>query len=378
MELGLSVSLSVGFISIIMLLASWLFQDKPGARPARFAFRVFYVAMLALFIIILIEDFWGSPLTRLLLDLSLAISAASLLLGILWRSESSIPNYIVYLLALAFVAADMLLMSDSLIPSYLLEMVCALMGAYALYHRPNGNAGDKGMILVLLVWAGIFALEISGLLNLNLEGYRQFKIEESLGLIFSPVYISGLTLFLVSSYMLDAQRELSLLASTDFMTGLHNRRHFLTEAQKLLKSADRYQYPMSILMCDIDHFKQVNDKHGHDTGDKVIKAFSECLKRMIRTDDILARYGGEEFVVLLPQANDLAALLVAERMREEAEILRIKAHQGKIVRFTVSFGVCQITDFDDIEVSIKEADTAMYEAKSKGRNRVSLFDNFEL
>ncbi len=129
-------------------------------------------------------------------------------------------------------------------------------------------------------------------------------------------------------------------------------------------------------MCDIDNFKQINDKHGHDTGDKVIKAFAACLQRMIRGDDILARYGGEEFMILLPQANDLAAMLAAERMREEAEALRITAHRGTL-RFTASFGVCQITDFKDIQISVSEADTAMYEAKNSGRNRVCLYENQE-
>ncbi len=371
MNIGFAMWLSVGCISVIMLSVSWFFKDKPTARPAYLAFRVFSLAMLALFVVIVMADYWENSFIRLLANVCLTISAASLLLGILWRSQSSIPNSVVYLWALAFVIDNILLTSDSSGPSYLLETIGALMAAYALFKRPNRNAGDKGMVLVLLVWVGVFVFEFS----MGLESQHTDTMENSFALVLAPTYVSGLVMFLISSYMLDAQHALGLLAATDSMTGLHNRRHFLKEAQKLLKSADRYQYPMSILMCDIDHFKQVNDNHGHDTGDKVIKAFSECLKRMIRTDDILARYGGEEFVVLLPQANDLAAMLVAERMREEAEVLRIKAHQGNIVRFTASFGVCQISDFNNIEISVKEADTAMYEAKNSGRNRVCLYDN---
>mgnify|MGYP000223321304 CR=1 FL=1 len=377
MDISMSIAISVGCISVIMLMASWLFQDRPGAKPARLAFRVFYISTLMVFILIMAEDQWGNPLVRLAMDLSLAISAGSLLLGILWRCGSTLPDYLVYVLVLIFVIDDVVSMRDSIVTGHILQIVCAMIGCYALLkRRPKSNAGDKGMALVLALWSGLFFLELLGIQGGDLSHYDDFHIEDSLSVISAPAYISGLTLFLISSYMLDAQYELALLASTDPMTGLHNRRYFLEESQKILKSANRYQYPISVIMCDIDNFKQINDKHGHDTGDKVIKAFAACLQRMIRGDDILARYGGEEFMILLPQANDLAAMLAAERMREEAEAIRIRGHR-ETLRFSASFGVCQITDFNDIQISVSEADTAMYEAKNSGRNRVCLYENQE-
>jgi len=375
MDISTSISISVGCISVIMLLASWLFQDRPGAKPARLAFRVFYVATLMVFILIMAEAQWENPLILLATDLVLAISACSLLLGVLWRCKSPIPNYAVYMLGLAFVLVDTVLMPGSLVPGHTLEVVCSAIAIAALLRRrPHRNGGDIGMALVLLVWAAAFLKELSG--GYGITSYDDYHVEDSLIMLIAPAYISGLTLFLISSYMLDAQHDLALLASTDPMTGLHNRRYFLDESQKILKSANRYQYPISVIMCDIDNFKQVNDKHGHDTGDKVIKAFAACLQRMIRGDDILARYGGEEFMILLPQANDLAAMLAAERMREEAEVLRIRGHR-ETLRFTASFGVCQITDFNDIQISVSEADTAMYQAKNSGRNRVCLYESQE-
>jgi len=378
MDVSMSISISVGCISIIMLLASWLFQDRPGAKPARLAFRVFYVATLMVFVLILAgQEQWGNPLVLLAMNLALATSACSLLLGVLWRCESSIPNYAVYILGLAYVMVDMIIMPKSLVPGHMLEVVCASIASVALLRRrPRRNGGDIGMALVLLVWAVVFLLELSGGYGGRLTSFDDYHMEDSLIMVTAPAYISGLTLFLISSYMLDAQHDLTLLAATDFMTGLHNRRYFLDESEKILRSASRYQYPISVIMCDIDNFKQINDKHGHDTGDKVIKAFADCLQRMIRGDDILARYGGEEFMILLPQANDLAAMLVAERMREEAEALRVKGHRESL-RFTASFGVCQITDFNDIQISVSEADTAMYQAKNSGRNRVCLYENQE-
>ena len=378
MDVSMSISISVGCISVIMLLASWLFQDRPGAKPARLAFRVFYVATLMVFILILAAKAQlENPLVWLALDLALAFSACSFLLGTLWRCESPVPNYAVYMLGLAFVMVHMILMPESLAPSYVFGAVCALTASVALFRRrPRRNGGDIGMALLFMVWIVVHFLELGGGFGGDVTNVHDYRIENSLIMITFPGFISGITLFLISSYMLDAQHDLALLASTDPMTGLHNRRYFLDESQKIIRSASRYQYPISVIMCDIDNFKHINDNHGHDTGDRVIKAFADCLQRMIRGDDILARYGGEEFMILLPQANDLAAMLVAERMREEAEALRVRGRR-ETVRFSASFGVCQITDFSDIQISVSEADTAMYQAKNSGRNRVCLYENQE-
>ncbi len=377
MDVSMSISISVGCISVIMLLASWLFQDRPGTKPARLAFRVFYVATLIVFIMLLAQAKWMNPLMHLAMDISLAISACSLLLGVLWRCKSPLPDYVAYLLGLMFVINGLILMPNSILPGYVLQVVCSSIAIVALLRRrPHRNGGDISMALVFMVWVGVILLEMSSEFGQGLHGFYAFHIEDSFSLIVSPAYISGLTLFLISSYMLDAQHDLALLASTDPLTGLHNRRYFLDESQKVLRSASRYEFPISVIMCDIDNFKKVNDKHGHDTGDKVIKAFAACLQRMIRGEDILARYGGEEFMILLPQANDLAVMLVAERMREEAEAIRVRGRR-ETVRFTASFGVVQITDFNDIQISVSEADTAMYQAKNSGRNRVCLYENLE-
>ncbi len=375
MNIDFFIWLSVGSISMIVLSVSLFFHDKRGARPARLAFRVFSLATLALFVSIAAAGVWDTPIIRLIADISIIILAVSLLLGILWRSQSAIPDSVVYLWALAFVIDKMLLTSNSSAPSYLLETIGALIAAYALFKRPNRNAADKGMMWVLLAWTGIYVFEFSSVINMELVGSQVYSMENTLALVLAPTYISGFVIFFISSFILDAQNELSLVAAIDSKTGLFKRYHFLDEAQKLLNSATRNKPPMSVLICDIDHFKQMNDQHGHDTGDKVIKAFSECLARIVTPNDILARYGDGKFVILQSQTNDLAAMLVAKRMCEEADALRIKIHHGSSVRFTVSFGVCQITDFDDIQTSVIEANTAMQEAKSNGRNRVSLYEN---
>ncbi len=374
MDLELAISLSVGCIAVIMLLASWLLQDKPGAKPARYAFRVFYIATIILFASILGDEYRPNPLISVILDISLATACGSMLLGVMWRCESSWPNKWVYFWGLVFICIEILIIPGSIFPSFVFVVVCSILSSYLLLNRlPITNAGDKGMAYISIGWSAIFLWEMFQGFGVS-QG--NFVIQNSISLIFSPVYISGMTLFLTSSYMLDAQDELAQQADTDPMTGLCNRRYFVRQAKKILNSASRYQHPISVIMCDIDNFKTINDKYGHETGDTVIKAFGNCLSKMLRNDDILARYGGEEFVILLPQANDLAVMLVAERMREEAEALAIKIPRGQL-RFTVSFGVCQVTDFSNIEISISEADTAMYQAKNSGRNRVCLYENQE-
>jgi diguanylate cyclase (GGDEF)-like protein len=373
MDIGFEVWISAGCIFVIMLSAIWFFKDKPGARPARLAFRIFSLALLALFIATVSADFYGVASIGLIANLSFIIAGASLLLGLLWRSQSVIPDYVVYLWALAFAMDNLLFKNDSLAPSYLLETMGALLAAYALFKRPNGNAGDKGIVLVLLVWVGVFVFEFSGAINVGSGDHKELALDNSLALVLAPTYMIGLTIFLISSYMLDAQHDFNLLAVTDSKTGLYKRYHFLEEAQALLTSASRAKYPMSILMCDIDSFKQVNHKYGHDSGDSVLKAFSECLASMVGTGDILARYEEGRFVMLLPKTNGEAAMLVAEHMREETEVIRVKANKGNSVRFTASFGVCQITDFDDIQTGVSEVNTAMQQAKSDGRNNVSLY-----
>lgn len=165
-------------------------------------------------------------------------------------------------------------------------------------------------------------------------------------------------------------KSLHLLASTDSLTGLLNRRHFFEKSKGISTLCQRNRIPMSIIMCDIDKFKLVNDTYGHNIGDKVIKTFSKTLTNSVREEDILARWGGEEFVVLLPNTNAHQAMALAERVRQRVENLSLTAGDARLT-FTASFGVAQLTkERPDIEEAIRQADIALYNAKNSGRNRV--------
>ncbi len=165
-------------------------------------------------------------------------------------------------------------------------------------------------------------------------------------------------------------------ALTDPLTGLVNRKglHKAIEAA-VSPIAEAKSYP-SLLMIDIDHFKKINDTHGHLLGDKVIKIVSETITRQIKGKDTAARYGGEEFCVLLPETKLQDATKVAENIRLTVENTRIKraSDQQEIARVTISIGVALYEPEEPIEVLFERADSALYRSKNEGRNRVSFIE----
>jgi diguanylate cyclase (GGDEF)-like protein len=168
------------------------------------------------------------------------------------------------------------------------------------------------------------------------------------------------------------------LATRDGMTGLWNRREFVTLAEAETRRAARYPSPVSLLMFDIDNFKSVNDRFGHDVGDRVIVNIARVCEAEIRASDIVGRLGGEEFAVLLPETALTAAMIFAERLRAAvaASAICLGDHE---LRTTVSIGVSEKTG-NDLSVAelLKRADLALYQSKRSGRNCVSAFCASEL
>jgi diguanylate cyclase (GGDEF)-like protein len=157
------------------------------------------------------------------------------------------------------------------------------------------------------------------------------------------------------------------MAVTDSLTGLFVRRYFLVKLQEELHRAERYNNILSVVMADLDRFKKINDTYGHDAGDRALRAIGRFLQQNIRDVDLVARYGGEEFVILIPEAANDAALILAERLRKQMSVLKIK----DLPPITISLGIATFPDDgSDINDLIKKADAAMYAAKRAGRNRV--------
>lgn len=172
-----------------------------------------------------------------------------------------------------------------------------------------------------------------------------------------------------------AQTAAELLAITDSLTGLFNRRHLLYLAEREMAQATRYQRPLSIVIFDIDFFKTINDNFGHAAGDKVLAIVSSHVRGCLRKSDVLGRYGGEEFVILLPQTYLQSARELAERIRKNVASLRIPL-DSREVSITISAGIATqlLTDESDrLDQLLDRADQALYEAKETGRNRTVLY-----
>jgi diguanylate cyclase (GGDEF)-like protein len=167
--------------------------------------------------------------------------------------------------------------------------------------------------------------------------------------------------------------RLEEMATTDGLTGLLNKRALIEAAIDKLRSAGRFKKPLSVLVCDIDHFKNVNDTHGHDFGDIVIRGFGDVLKRTKRDTDVVGRFGGEEFVVVCEQTDSEGAALLAERIRSELEAEAFHAPNGG-VHVTCSVGVATFPGAGaDWEALFKATDEALYASKRTGRNRVTVW-----
>ncbi|WP_420565924.1 PleD family two-component system response regulator [Thalassobaculum sp.] len=164
------------------------------------------------------------------------------------------------------------------------------------------------------------------------------------------------------------------LALTDSLTGLYNRRYLLTHLGRLMSDTAERQKPLALLVIDVDHFKLVNDTHGHGAGDRVLQHITELMRSSVRNVDLVSRLGGEEFVVVMPDTPEPFALVVAERLRDVIASTPLKLEDGRELGVTISIG-CALrnTDGEDsIDKLIGRADDALYQAKRQGRNQVVL------
>lgn len=165
--------------------------------------------------------------------------------------------------------------------------------------------------------------------------------------------------------------ELERLATTDSLTGALNRRSFMEAGDAELRRARRYGAPLSLVLMDVDHFKQVNDRFGHAAGDEVLRRLVPVIQAALREHDLVCRYGGEEFAVLFPETDQAGAAVIAERLRSVVAALEVVTEAGTISP-TISIGGTQIdVDNDSLEFALSQADAALYHSKETGRNRVT-------
>ena len=171
----------------------------------------------------------------------------------------------------------------------------------------------------------------------------------------------------------DALTKLAEASNRDGLTGIYNRRYLEQTLTKEFSRVKRYEGSLSFILLDLDHFKAINDEKGHLAGDEVLRRVAEVLTTCVREADTLGRYGGEEFAIILPQTRLKGALILAERVRHDVEEAAIQLRDDT-VKVTVSIGVTQMHPETPVyERLIQEADTALYQSKQLGRNRVTCF-----
>jgi diguanylate cyclase (GGDEF)-like protein len=197
-------------------------------------------------------------------------------------------------------------------------------------------------------------------LNVGLWCFTLLVILLELVLIFRPL----------ARRLDEAQRELEDIAHTDPLTGCWNRRALLQSGELMWSMAKRHNHPLSVVICDIDKFKAINDTYGHGVGDAALRIFVQICLNALRAHDILGRFGGEEFVLILPETGEEGARNAAERIRKTIEAEIIDA-EGSSFSMTSSFGTATLNDADQtLQSLIDRADSALYNAKKTGRNKV--------
>lgn len=204
-----------------------------------------------------------------------------------------------------------------------------------------------------------------------LEGWRQRAWQFALA--YATLVALSVALLRAHLRAITQGRALHALATTDSLTGIANRRQLCDIGEQETRRAQRYGKPMAVLMIDVDRFKQINDRWGHPSGDRVICHIADQLRHTLRVVDSYGRLGGEEFAAVLPETDADGAIQVAERLRlaiEASEAAR--ADDGQVIRHTASIGVVALTPQDtDFEALLQRADRALYRAKASGRNRVA-------
>lgn len=180
----------------------------------------------------------------------------------------------------------------------------------------------------------------------------------------------------IGQRIIELEQRILRLASTDYLTGLMNRRAFLERLERELNRCEREISNMGIIIMDIDHFKRVNDNFGHQVGDLVLQEMSGILVKLCRVYDFIGRYGGEEFIICLPGADKWNTYKIAERMRSTIENNKIfLSDKASSISITASFGISSVEpgQIKSADRLINEADEALYRAKDQGRNRVVMY-----
>lgn len=247
-----------------------------------------------------------------------------------------------------------------------------MMAKAILQYRKHPLAAEWGAAIVMIVFAIAELIAATAALMQGVQVQENYlQVYLVVNFIALPSAYMGMGLFVVFILASDLSFEMKTLAMTDQLTRCLNRRGFKETANRALAFAKRRKSYLSLILCDIDHFKKINDKYGHAAGDETLRHFVRRLQLNVREPDIVGRIGGEEFAILLPDSNVDTAYRIAERIRYDIETIQLKA-AGHSFHLTASFGVVEIDRRNDsLEDALNKADVELYHAKENGRNQVS-------
>jgi diguanylate cyclase (GGDEF)-like protein len=241
------------------------------------------------------------------------------------------------------------------------------------------NLGRFKTVATLTVLASVLSTLVTAISSyaLNLHG---FEIDFALALWFSvgvPLVVTPTLSWYLIGLLLKIHRveqDMRKLASRDSLTGLLSRRAFFDNARSYVLLATRHKIPFSVLIVDLDHFKSINDRHGHPAGDAVLKLFADVVNSVSRRSDIIGRLGGEEFALVLPSTQIAEAFEFAERLHNAVDKAVLK-HRDAMIQYTVSIGLTAVDpDIDNtIDNLLARADQALYKAKRAGRNQTAVY-----
>jgi diguanylate cyclase (GGDEF)-like protein len=334
---------------------------------------------------------WGHGVIPDFLSLVLSNALATLALGLillgLRRFNGQAPRMsLIWALGIVEVLCTswFTLVDDNFEARVLVFSVYALVGfSLAAQAAFVGRSVFRSPARLLIGWllvamsAVILLQAISSLFfSINPERLDVSSPLNLLTLVSTNILILGLFFGFVMLVNDRLRAELTSLANTDELTLALNRRAFMEEAARALARERRQERPCVLLMLDLDHFKQINDRFGHVLGDVVLKGFADRVRQRLRAGDVFGRYGGEEFIVLLPGADAEAAFALAEQLRTRVAEFPFSM-DGEKTALTVSVGLAVDNGEGGIPELIEAADWALYRAKHRGRNRVVMFDEQE-
>jgi len=221
-------------------------------------------------------------------------------------------------------------------------------------------------LALVALYVGLYRFSVGRELTVTSPAVIEFVLYLNIGIVFAALCIVS---YYFRKASISAERRMKALATTDPLTGLANRIKLWDALEQARLGAEHDQAPFVVALADVDHFKTINDTHGHDVGDAALRQVAQLLSTTLREKDLVGRWGGEEFLCLLPDTSLETGLAVCERMRAAIETARVRSSDLEIA-VTITIGVAGLEPGERVEVCIKRADSALYRGKHTGRNRI--------